>query len=118
MRAFSKTLVLLLLLVHASQAALVVSAPCSMVSDHAGGMDHHMSGAEHAGHDMTTDVALAAADCCEGGYCSISHCQTAPGVTSPQTPAVSETGSVLVAKIASSFVYFLPESHYRPPATG
>jgi hypothetical protein len=66
---------------------------------------------------MTTDMAPAGTDCCEGGYCSISHCQTAPGVTSPQTLAVSETGSVLVAKLAFSVADILPKSHYRPPTT-
>ena len=115
MRSIPRTLVLLLLLVYTGQSALVVAAPCAMMVDHAGGMDHDMSGMDHAGHGMSMDMPSAAADCCDGGYCSASHCQVAPGVVSPFFIAVTEMSPVLVAVMTVPAVNPPLESPYRPP---
>ncbi len=115
MRRIPRTLVLLLLLAYSGQAALVVASPCAMMSGPAGGMDHDMSAMDHAGHDMPMDREAGAGDCCEGGYCSASHCQVAPGVTSPFPPAAAETYPVLVAEMPVPTVDAPQESPYRPP---
>ena len=115
MRRISRTLVVLLLLAYTGQAALVVASPCAMMSGSAGGMEHDMSAMDHAGHDMPMDMDSGTGDCCDGGYCSASHCQMAPGVTSPFPAAAAETYPVLVAVMPVPTEDSPQESPYRPP---
>jgi hypothetical protein len=115
MRRIPKTLLLLVILAYTGQATLVVAFPCAMMSGSAGGMDHDTSHMDHAGHDMPMDGDPAAGDCCDGGYCSASHCQMAPGVPSPFPTAAAETYPVLFTVMPIPTVNAPPESPYRPP---
>ena len=115
MRRIPKTLLLLLLLAYTGQVALVAASPCAMMSGPAGGMDHDMSAMDHTGHDMPMDSDSGAVDCCDGGYCSASHCQMAPGVPSPFPAAAAETYPVLIAVMPVPTVDAPQESLYRPP---
>lgn len=115
MRAISRTLLLLLLLAYTGQSALLVASPCTLMSDHAGGVEHDMSGMDHAGHGMSMHTASAAADCCDGGYCSASHCQAAPGIISPFYVAATGMSAVLIAARPVSALNPPLESPYRPP---
>ena len=83
-------IVLLLLLAFTSQAVTVTALPCQMTAPvrdavHGDALDGgDMAATGHAGHHMSADFdaepAGAASGCCDGGLCSMSHCQSAPGL--------------------------------------
>jgi hypothetical protein len=115
MNATTRILALLLLLAYAGQSVVVVSAPCQMMSGPVSGMEHDMTAMDHAGHAMPSAGEAPPMDCCEGGYCSASHCQMVPGMPSPFPPASVDLNIVLAAATTVSAALSLPESLYRPP---
>jgi hypothetical protein len=115
MRRIPRTLVLLLLLAYSGQAFLVAASPCAMMSGPASDMSHDMSAIDHTGHDMPMQMDAGAEDCCDGGYCSASHCQMAPGVPSPFAAVAVETHPVFIAAMPGPTFNAPQESPYRPP---
>lgn len=67
-----QVMLLLVLVVYTGQSLLAVGAPCSMDN----GAGSEMSAMEHAGHHDMAAVEASDAGCCEGGFCSMSHCQS------------------------------------------
>lgn len=111
MKRFRHVIALLLVLACAGQSLLAVGAPCAMSGD----VQQMMAGMEHSAHHDMGSAGDGAGACCEGGLCSMSHCQSA--------------AAMLQAGVAERFPYAGPwqlsypgaspeyavESLFRPP---
>lgn len=121
-------MVLLLLLAYAGQSLAAVAMPCLMMGpapDGSGtaantympaGAD--MAGMNHASHQMNTGDATqhsGSSNCCDGGFCSMSHCQSV--VALPQTQL---SGGLVVQAILHDVAAVISHSPptdnlFRPP---
>lgn len=109
---------LLLLLAYAGQSLAAVGAPCFMSASSPGEISTDVAAMDHSAHHMnSTDQADNAAEgCCEGGgFCSMSHCQSAAAVpgTVVAIPPHCFTDYRNVAGFSSCSNPL--ESLYRPP---
>jgi len=126
MKRFLDRLCIVMVFVYSTQSLLAVGAPCFMAASSAA------AGADHSGHDMASmprgdhamggmdhrDHAMAQMDagaCCEGGLCSMSHCQTAVAMPASLLPRQTFDTPLYPGANAPA----LPEpglaSPYRPP---
>jgi hypothetical protein len=113
MKQHKHILALLLLLAYTGQAVVAAGAPCFMMS--AAG-EHDMMTMDHSGHDMTMpDQNTTGGDCCEGGFCSMSHCQMALAMPVSVAPAAAEKAITYGAATAVPAIIPSLDSLYRPP---
>lgn len=115
-------MVILLVLAYTGQALASAAVPCASMAPPAAGdghmMEHAMGAggmAAHAGHHMPADERNGAATCCEGGLCSMSHCQAVPALLTAAaagTPAYAET---YVQRALYSFPIRPSYSLFKPP---
>lgn len=120
MNGFRKALVLLLVLAYAGQSLAALALPCATMS-HAGaaGEMADMDACAHAGHPVPADSAAAttppAGDCCDGGLCAASHCQTAAALpwSDPGNAGHPVAPFPRVAQAPAPFHHV--DSRYRPP---
>ena len=122
MKSIRRFLVLLVVLAYAGQALVASALPCTSLNmgtvvvampDTGGDADM----AAHAGHHMKADAATdgVPANCCEGGLCTMSQCQSAPAL--PQTLSLPAHEFPVAYPASSDFsspthpLYSL----YRPP---
>ena len=80
MRAFHKSLLLLLVFAVGGQGLLANALPCQMPPDTlAAPHADAMAGMDHTVHRMpavAADAAGSGDECCHSGECSMSHCQS------------------------------------------
>lgn len=127
MKSIRRFLVLLLVVAYAGQALVASALPCTsmsmgtvvvadvLVAMPGAGGDADM--VAHAGHHMKADAATdgVPANCCEGGLCTMSQCQSAPAL--PQTLSLPAHEFPVAYPASSDFsspthpLYSL----YRPP---
>jgi hypothetical protein len=128
MNTSKQLMVLLLLLAYAGQSLAAVAMPCLMMGPAPDGSgtaantympaNADMAGMNHAGHQMkSADVTLqsGASSCCDGGLCSMSHCQSV--VALPQTQL---SGGLVVQAILHDVAVVTSHSPpidtlFRPP---
>jgi hypothetical protein len=118
-------IVLLLLLAFTSQAVAVSALPCQMMAPVGNAVrsdaleDGDMAATGHAGHHMPADSgaepAGAAGGCCEGGLCSMSHCQSAPGLPLDHSGNRLPVFSFHSVAFESGAPLHPVDSLYRPP---
>jgi hypothetical protein len=101
MSPIKRTLAVLLLLAFTGQAVVSVAAPCFMMNG-------------HAGHDMSAEQD-SASSCCDGGLCSMSHCQMAPAMPIPLFDNSPEKAFTYSAIDSVSAVISSLTTLYRPP---
>jgi len=111
-------LALLLTLVCMCQGWAVNAMPCAaMAGGAAAGSAHDMAGMSHADHQMDSAATHdgTGASCCDGGLCSMSHCQSSVALP-PAHPAGSP--QYLQSYADSGAPAFPPNpvyTLYRPP---
>ena len=118
MRCRRQIIALLLLLVFTGQSLAAVGAPCFMSASIPGEISTDVAAVDHSAHHMvsTGQADDAAQGCCEGGgFCSMSHCQSAAAVpgTVVAIPPHCFTDYRNVAGFSSCSNPL--ESLYRPP---
>ena len=123
MKPIKHLMLCLLLLVYAGQSVAAFGTPCLMMGMAAGEVVEAAStdtaAMSHAGHPMGApgQAAEAEADtsCCDGGLCSMSHCQSAAALPSTALP----DGIAYVAIYSDISLPWADkpatESLYRPP---
>jgi uncharacterized protein involved in copper resistance len=117
MSPIKRTLAVLLLLAFTGQAVVSVAAPCFMMNAPTGEMNHDMADMDHgghAGHDMSAEQD-SASSCCDGGLCSMSHCQMAPAMPIPLFDNSPEKAFTYSAIDSVSAVISSLTTLYRPP---
>ena len=116
MNELRRTLLVLLLIVYTGQGLAAFAGPCQMMSLPGESTHHHEGQLDHAGHDMSGMDEDMAANCCDGGVCSMSHCQMAPALPSlnysDATEVAFQPGTAIFIRVPDSPL----ETHFRPPA--
>ncbi len=126
MKRFLDRLCIVMVLVYSTQSLLAVGAPCLMSisspaasADHSGHdmasmphSDHAMGGMDHRDHAVTQMDASA---CCEGGLCSMSHCQTAVAMPASGLPRQAFDTPLYPGAIPPALPQPGLESPFRPP---
>lgn len=118
-------IVLLLLLAFTSQTVAVSALPCQMMAPvgdavHSNALDGvDMAATGHAGHHLSADSdaepAGAAGGCCDGGLCSMSHCQSSPGLLLDHPGSTLPVFSFHGVAFESGAPLHPVDSLYRPP---
>ena len=119
MRHRRQFITLLLLLAFAGQSLAAVGAPCFMPASIPGEISTDVAAVDHSAHHnmvSTGQADDAAAGCCDGGgFCSMSHCQSAAAVPAAVAAVAPHcfAGYLTVARFSSCSNPL--ESLYRPP---
>ena len=111
MNSLRHVIVLVLLLAYTGQSLLAVGASCAMNA----GPTQEMAGMDHSDHHDMAPATEGGVSCCDGGFCSMSHCQSVAAM--PQ----SETGDRVDCPGSWSHVFLLSSTgltvdpFFRPP---
>ena len=78
---------LVLLLAYTGQSLLAVGASCAMSA----GPAQERAAMDHSDHHDMAPAAEGGVNCCDGGFCSMSHCQSVAAM--PQSEASDRLNS-------------------------
>lgn len=120
MKSIRKYLVVLLLLAYAGQALVAIASPCAMMTSAGTAVDRvDMPAMAHAGHQMPaaadTMPAPSAGDCCDGGLCTMSHCQSATALPLSYFGNSPQYTSLYTLPADNAAPFHPVDSLYRPP---
>lgn len=111
---------LLLLVAYLGQSLLAVGAPCFMSGPDTGGEFGVLADSGHAGHHMDTVDQFEAGDsgCCDGGFCSMSHCQSVAALPAGNVTCGMTCSAAFIPSFFSASPNHTAASLYRPPISG
>ena len=121
MKRLHKIMVVLLVLAYTGQALASAAVPCASMAPPAARDAHlgHAMGAgdrsAHAGHHMPAGELDGAAACCEGGLCSMSHCQAVPALLTAAAAGTQAYAETYVQRAVYSFPFRPSYSLFKPP---
>ena len=120
MKRIRKVLVMALLMAYVGQVLAGVAVVCPNMASAAAAFDAaDVTAMEHAGHQMTADSTTEPGDagsgCCDGGFCDMSHCQSAPALPLNHAYSSRSVASYYTGFAATHSPLQPVDSLYRPP---